>query len=53
MLADGLVHVDLGASTGELEGTLAGLSELCTRLPDIDGVMLAREARTELEHRGT
>jgi hypothetical protein len=23
------------------------------RLPDIDGVMLAREARTELEHRGT
>ena len=51
-LADELVRADLGASTGDLESALAGLAELRTRLPDIDGLVLAREARTELEHRG-
>jgi hypothetical protein len=52
-LADELVRTDLGAITGDLEGALAGLAELRTRLPDIDGVTLAREARAELEQRGT
>jgi hypothetical protein len=52
-LADELVRADLTASAGDLESALAGLAELRTRLPDIDGVMLAREARTELERRGT
>ncbi len=52
-LADELVRADLGAGAGDLESALAGLVELRARLPDIDGVMLAREARTELERRGT
>jgi hypothetical protein len=52
-LADELVRADLGASTGDLESALAGLAELRRRLPDIDGLVLAREARTELERRGT
>jgi hypothetical protein len=52
-LADELVRADLGGSAGDLESALAGLVELRTRLPDIDGVVLAREARTELERRGT
>jgi hypothetical protein len=51
-LTDELVRTDLGANTGDLQGALAGLAELRTRLPDIDGVALAREARTQLEHRG-
>jgi hypothetical protein len=52
-LADELVRADLGASTSDLESALAGLAELRMRLPDIDGLVLAREARTELERRGT
>ena len=52
-LADELVRADLRASAGDLKSALAGLAELRTRLPDINGVMLAREARTELEHRST
>jgi hypothetical protein len=52
-LADELVRAALGASTADLESALAGLAELRTRLPDIDGVVLAREARTELERRCT
>ncbi len=51
-LADELLRFDLGAGTGDLQGALAGLAELRTRLPNIDGVALAREARSELEHRG-
>ncbi len=50
-LADELVRTDLGASTGDLQGALAGLAQLRTKLPNIDGVALARQARTELEHR--
>lgn len=53
VLADELLLSDLGASTGDMQDALAGLAELRTRLPNIDGVALAREARTELEHRGT
>jgi hypothetical protein len=52
-LADELVRAALGASTGDLESALAGIAELRMRLPDIDGLVLAGEARTELEHRGT
>jgi len=51
-LADELLRTDLGASVGDLQSALAGLAELRTKLPNIDGVALAREARTELEHRG-
>jgi hypothetical protein len=39
------------ASTGDIQSALAGLAELRTRLPNINGVALAREARTELEQR--
>lgn len=46
-----LVRTDLGASTSDLTSALVGLAELRADLPDIDGVTLAREARTELEHR--
>ena len=52
-LADELLRTDLGVSAGDLEGALAGLAELRAGLTDIDGVTLARGARTELEHRGT
>lgn len=45
-LADDLLHTRLKASTGDLQSALAGLAELRTRLPDIDGVTLGREART-------
>ncbi len=51
-LADELVRTDLGASTGDLQSALVGLAELRAKLSDIDGVTLARDARTELEHRG-
>jgi hypothetical protein len=51
-LADELVRTDLGASTGDLQGALAGLAELRLGLPNIGGVALAREARTELGQRG-
>ena len=52
-LADELVRTDLEASTSDLQSALVGLAKLRAELPDIDGVTLAREARTELEHRGT
>jgi len=52
-LADEILRPDLGVSISDLQGALAGLAELRTRLPNIDGVTLTREARTELEHRGT
>ena len=51
-LADDLLRTRLKASDGDLQSALVGLAELRTRVPDIDGVTLAREARTELEHRG-
>jgi hypothetical protein len=51
-LADELVRTDLEASTSDLQSALVGLAELRAGLPDIDGVTIAREARTELEHRG-
>ncbi|HYM45934.1 MAG TPA: hypothetical protein VES65_07205 [Solirubrobacteraceae bacterium] len=47
-----LVRADFGATAGDLESALAGLADLRAKLPEIDGVILAREARAELEHRG-
>lgn len=52
-LADELLRTDLRASAGDLQSALAGLAGLRTRLPDIDGVTLARAARAELELRST
>jgi hypothetical protein len=52
-LADELVRADL-AVCGEqdLEATLKSLAELRANLPEIDGIVLARDARTQLERRG-
>lgn len=37
---------------GDLESALAGLAALRSTLGEVDGLALAREARTELEQRG-
>ena len=51
-LADELLRGDLGAGAGEdLDAVLARSDELRARLPEIDGVALAREARRELDDR--
>ncbi len=52
-LADELVRTDLGADVGEddLEGVLGDLAEFRAELPEIDGVVLAQDARAELERR--
>lgn len=52
-LADELLRTHLGVSAGDLQSALTGPAWPRTRLPDIDGVTLARAARTELEHRST
>lgn len=39
-------------SDHDLEATLGSLAELRARLPEIDGVVLARDARAQLERRG-
>jgi hypothetical protein len=39
-------------STDDLESALDGLAQLRERLPQIDGVLLARSARAALERRG-
>jgi hypothetical protein len=36
-----------------LDAALAGLAEFRAKLPEIDGLALAREARLGLEERGT
>jgi hypothetical protein len=52
-VADELVRADLGTSGGgSLDAALEGLAQLRERLPEIDGVVLARDARAELERRG-
>jgi hypothetical protein len=51
-LADELLRADLGGSPDELDASLTGLAELRTRVGDVDGVALARDARRELEDRG-
>lgn len=52
-LAEELLRADLvGAAAGEdLDAVLARSDELRSRLPEIDGVVLAREARRELDDR--
>jgi hypothetical protein len=51
-LADELVRADLAAhGEQDLETTLKSLAEFRARLPEIDGIVLARDARTQLEHR--
>jgi len=53
-LAEELLRADLSSSAGDnLEVALARSDELRSRLPEIDGVALAREARQELEDRST
>jgi hypothetical protein len=51
-LAEELLRADLsGGVPADLDTALAGLAELRSGLPEIDGVALAREARRELEER--
>lgn len=52
-LADELVRADL-AARGEqnLEAILKSLAEFRAKLPEIDGIVLARDARAQLERRG-
>ena len=53
-LADELLRTDLATSNGQdLDATLQSLAELRARLPEIDGVVLARDARAQLEQRGS
>jgi hypothetical protein len=52
-LADELVRADLAAHREQdLETTLKGLAEFRASLPEIDGLVLARDARAQLERRG-
>jgi hypothetical protein len=52
-LADELVRADLAAHGEQnLEATLKSLAEFRARLPEIDGIVLARDARAQLEQRG-
>lgn len=53
-LVDALVRADLsapGESGEDLESVLGDLAELRDELPEIDGVVLARDARAQLERR--
>jgi hypothetical protein len=52
-LADELVRADLAAhGEQDFEATLKSLAEFRGRLPGIDGIVLARDARAQLEQRG-
>jgi hypothetical protein len=52
-LADELVRADLAAgSEQDLEAALKNLAEFRATLPEIDGIVLARDARAQLEQRG-
>jgi len=52
-LADELVRADLAAHREQdLETTLKDLAEFRASLPEIDGLVLARGARAQLEQRG-
>lgn len=50
-LANELLRADLAAGESDLESALAALAQLRERLPEIDGLALARAARVELERR--
>jgi hypothetical protein len=52
-LADELVRADLATGSEQgLEAALKSLAEFRARLPEINGVVLARDARAQLERRG-
>jgi hypothetical protein len=52
-LADELVRADLAThDEQDLETTLKGLADFRAKLPEIDGIVLARDARAQLERRG-
>ncbi len=52
-LADELVRADLAAhGEQDLETALKSLAELRARLPEIDGIVLARDPCAQLERRG-
>lgn len=52
-LADELVRADLAAGNEQdLEAALKNLAEFRARLPEVDGIVLARDARAQLEQRG-
>lgn len=52
-LADELVRADLAAgSEQDLEAAPKNLAEFRATLPEIDGIVLARDARAQLEQRG-
>ncbi len=52
-LADELLRTDLAApGDQDLDVTLKSLAELRARLPEIDGIVLARDARAQLERHG-
>lgn len=53
-LAEELLRADLAdRAGGDLDATLASLADFRERLPEIDGVALARDARDELQARRT
>jgi len=53
-LAEELLRADLENGAGEdLDAVLARSDELRSRLPEIDGVALARGVRRELDNRST
>lgn len=55
VLADELVRADRGTAgeQGDLEAVLGDPAELRAKLPEIDGIVLARDARDALERRGS
>lgn len=53
-LANELLRTDLAVGGDDsLDATLQSLAERRTRLPEIDGIVLARDARAQLERRGS
>jgi hypothetical protein len=54
VLADELLRTDLALGNGQdLDATLRSLAELRETLPEIDGIVVARDARAQLEQRGS
>lgn len=55
MLAEQLLRAGLEPAEGwgRLDETISALADLRGRLPDIDGVELANQARADLEARGS
>jgi DNA-binding response OmpR family regulator len=52
-LADEMLRTDLATQGGQdLDAALVNLAEFRAQLPEIDGLVLARDARAQLEQRG-